>query len=75
MKEGLGTCGSQAQALFFLRKKECTMKLSQMERLGRLLNEVLQGILFTALWVLLQFAWLVGLLFFCGVAVGLLSGG
>jgi hypothetical protein len=50
------------------------MKLSNMERLGRLLNEVLQGVLFLGLWMLLQFAWLVGLLFFCGAAAGVLSG-
>jgi hypothetical protein len=43
------------------------MKLSNKERLGRLLNEVLQGILFLGLWMLSCFGWLVGLLFVLGV--------
>ena len=50
------------------------MKLSNMERLGRLLNEVLQGILFTALWMLLEFAGFIGLLFVLGMAAGAISG-
>lgn len=43
------------------------MKLPIKERLGRLLNEVIQGILFLGLMVLSCFGWLVGLLFVLGV--------
>jgi hypothetical protein len=46
------------------------MKLSNMERLGRLLNEVLQGILFLGLSMLSCLAWSIGALFIAGMVLG-----